>query len=628
MSVPTVTSGNPYTAYLAALEDTLYQSPPASFYPRVLVLSAICVYGMLISVAYWKSLRPQYSSSQEEETLGGRPLPKNWTLRFSDGYACLNMHAVLPWGGCFACACMLVYTYTEYLVLAKHQYMGAINTYRSFLWLSVTLEGYFVTCCSLQAYVVVARKSERMNRSGRRWSWIPPPRVFNACFVFLTVGMAGSMIGSDIAFAISWTQAWQAICTLRNRLLIYEATWTGAMNVTQLLELQTLKSNVDVQVAQNLPFQHAVIGSLIVCAFLIAFLNIGSVALLLLLRRQIRASLARRAKTSVFGLQPQPPERLTFNKRDIPLPVPSPILPPLDPLDPNPDPTHLAPPHASPDKYIIDLHGGPATPSEEHEQPEPFLTRLALPVLAKLGSRKSSEATLAVTSPDATGNGWGAWKEKWSPGGLKARLAPSSPALPIDLGGRDTLLDLKRAERDLLICVSVVIAMGLMFGAENVWNMVYVLPNDVSWPAVEFSYFFCPWAFSIIYSTGCTFLVLNSLLATRRHRRREHAMSLTNDRRPSAMLIGGETSGGPVGLDTFLGAGPGAGHRDSANVGMGIEFGEEVGGEDLEAGGAVLSGNEFLSVEGGEGSRSRRPPVIRFPSVERKEGEKWGDGSA
>lgn len=32
-------------------------------------------------------------------------------------------------------------------------------------------------------------------------------------------------------------------------------------------------------------------------------------------------------------------------------------------------------------------------------------------------------------------------------------------------------------------CVSVVIVMGLAFGAENCWNLVYVLPNDVSWPA-------------------------------------------------------------------------------------------------------------------------------------------------
>lgn len=62
--------------------------------------------------------------------------------------------------------------------------------------LSVTLEGFFVTMTSLQAYVVVARKSERMNRSSGGWSFIPPPRVFNACFVLLTVGMAGAMVVS------------------------------------------------------------------------------------------------------------------------------------------------------------------------------------------------------------------------------------------------------------------------------------------------------------------------------------------------------------------------------------------------------------------------------------------------
>lgn len=93
------------------------------------------------------------------------------------------------------------------------------------------------------------------------------------------------------------------------------------------------------------------------------------------------------------------------------------------------------------------------------------------------------------------------------------------------------------------------------------------------------------------------------------------------------MLVG-EAGAGAVGLDTFLGVGPGAGHRDSANVGMGIEFGETVEGVrgDLEAGSGFLTGEGFLSVEGSGPSRSRRPPVIRFPSVERKEGERWSSG--
>lgn len=111
--------------------------------------------------------------------------------------------------------------------------------------------------------------------------------------------------------------------------------------------------------------------------------------------------------------------------------------------------------------------------------------------------------TLPGSTPSSLTAGWGAWKEKLSPANLAERLVPSSPALPIDLGGRDTLLDLKRAERDLMVvslsvwpredsdlirlscsqCVVLVVSMGLMFGAENIWNYVYVLPNDVSWPA-------------------------------------------------------------------------------------------------------------------------------------------------
>lgn len=62
--------------------------------------------------------------------------------------------------------------------------------------LSIVLMGYLTTASSISTYVVVARKSERMDNAGNRRSIIPRPRVYNTCFAVLTIGMAGSMIVS------------------------------------------------------------------------------------------------------------------------------------------------------------------------------------------------------------------------------------------------------------------------------------------------------------------------------------------------------------------------------------------------------------------------------------------------
>lgn len=249
---------------------------------------------MIISLWYWKSLSHQYASrhaTREVESVGGKQLPHFWVIRLVDNYITLNLHAIIPFGGCFACACMLVYSYTEYVVLAENRHMGPINAFRSFMWcvvafwlgqrsaltsplrrLSVCLEGYSVCCASLQAYVVVARKTQRMSRTGG-WNYIPPPRAFNIGFIALTVGMAGSMIGSDIGLAVVWTRAWEAISGLRNALVKYEAAWTGGVDVMALLDLNAKKADVAAKVAQTVPLQHAVVGSLIVCAMVIAFVS-------------------------------------------------------------------------------------------------------------------------------------------------------------------------------------------------------------------------------------------------------------------------------------------------------------------------------------------------------------------
>ncbi|KAK4047495.1 hypothetical protein OIV83_005408 [Microbotryomycetes sp. JL201] len=99
-------------------------------------------------------------------------------------------------------------------------------------------------------------------------------------------------------------------------------------------------------------------------------------------------------------------------------------------------------------------------------------------------------------------------------------------------------------------CVVIVVSMGLAFAAENVWNYVVVLKRPVSWIANELSFFFCPWVYSITYTLGASYLIINAILASRRLKRdRARSQNLGGPGAEEAVVGGGE-----IGIDTFVGA--------------------------------------------------------------------------
>ncbi|KAK4046910.1 hypothetical protein OIO90_006392 [Microbotryomycetes sp. JL221] len=537
-----------------------------------------------------------------------------WIARRVDGYITMNLHFLVPFGGFISCAGMLTYVYSSYIVMWQGRMLCAYNTYRSFLWIPLVMHGYLVTAASVQAWVVVASKSSRMSRgaarfnspkpqSNKTWwkafslnttttvsnlattnvddktrqrqqrkrSWmsyvhVPGPRVFNGLFIGCTIVLLGAMLGSDIAFAVSWNKLWKSIVELETLLKQYEQDWTGGFEAVKFLQMSQAYENLTNQVKDNVPYKNAVVLSLIVCAYLVALFNLGSISLLLLLRKQIRAAIKRRARTK--QLFPLPPPPLTFygqttksnsmNKpqvgdRDVttspfmnqinngqqapiinvtfpsrPRPTTSKRLSfgflSKEDIDNSSSPLNEPPPSSTlseklnfksspfvdavptpppPSTFLtrssLGGSGGMATPGLANRK---FSLSSHLPSLPKL-PRKTSAFTIKTNWTSTTDNtiktsnpleGSSGILSPFNHSNVKTPLgnesnylmySPASPSMAIDLGGRSSLNDLKRAERDLEICVSIVVSMALMFGSENVWNYLIVLKQTVSWPLIK-----------------------------------------------------------------------------------------------------------------------------------------------
>ncbi|KAM0790326.1 hypothetical protein ACM66B_003211 [Microbotryomycetes sp. NB124-2] len=619
MSLPKVPPGeNPFTVYLDALHKATYYDPPAAFRGRMVALATCCACGMLVSVIYGLILVPQYSSNSWSSFMKRRrrqqpnaadaaveppaPLsafrappappqkPKFWIARRVDGYMTMNLHFLVPFGGFISCAGMLVYTYTSYVVMWQGRMLGSYNTHRSFLWIPIVVHGYLVTAASFQAWIVVASKTARMTRgtsylrsplspNGQpRTIWqrctrlpratLPGPRLFNSLFYGCTAVLTLSMLVADVAFAVSWTRVWKTITTLQSKLTEWESTWPEQQDFTVLLTLQRLYADITEAVSDNVPYKNAVIIGLIICAFIVALLNIGSISLLLLLRKQIRAAVRRRSRT--HDLFPLPPPPLTFNrdKPASPIMAQPPTINVTFPSRPRPAAAKRLSFGLLDEKYSSPAESEKSSPLDPNQlnnsttSPQGvsvpglgsrrFSLGATLPSLPRL-PRKGSNFTVK-TAWTSTTNASTALSPNAKTPSTGLMYSPASPSMAIDLGGRSSLSDLKRAERDLEICVVIVVSMGLMFAAENVWNFVVVLKRPVSWAANELSFFFVPWVYSITYTVGASYLITNAVLASRR---------LNIDRRRSCGGVGGgggfaggeeaAAGGGEIGIDTFVG---------------------------------------------------------------------------
>ncbi|SCZ89809.1 BZ3500_MvSof-1268-A1-R1_Chr1-3g01591 [Microbotryum saponariae] len=296
----------------------------------------------------------------------------------------------------------------EYRVLGEHKQLGNVNTWRAFVWIPISMHAFFVTWASTQAFLVVSVRSRSgATRTGRQG--YVPAKVANGFFYGTAFALTVGLLIVDALCAFAWRRTWKHVVLLQSALSRNQVSYNPSQGVDfgELLNVQSLYADLTTSAAHSLPYQNVVVLMVIIVPFTIGLLNIGSIGLLLTLRRQINASIRRRSIRPDVGFVS------------------------LGASDPASTPKHLV---AFPTR---------TTGVKMESQDVKELT----------GSTRPSPAQRFSTSLTAfnTPSSFDDFSTKHGDGSAPKPLeVPLSPGLSIDLGGYVDMSDLRRAEKDLI----------------------------------------------------------------------------------------------------------------------------------------------------------------------------------
>ncbi|GAA6052618.1 hypothetical protein JCM3770_006405 [Rhodotorula araucariae] len=531
MSLPAVPPGqNPWAVYLDTLEGLLYPKlrNAQGFSARAYILMGVCAYGICISLVYGGVVARRVR----------RQGKTYWVARKVDGYLVLNLAFFAPAGGAIGCAFMLTYTALQHrlFTLAIHPDPSIYTTivFRTFCWIPLVLHGFCLTAAAAQAGLVVCSRTafpptQRARRS-RFPGHMPSPRVVNSLFWIGLAVLLLALLLPDILFTVSWTRLYSQIAGFERFLVVQRAMWISAeatpISGEQLLDLLLHFNAVTAADDRNSGYHRAVVYALIVAPCLLALVTaVAGVFLHVLLRRQIRARKARRAVgiASPFAL----PELA-----EIPSSPPS-----CGSADIDLEGLHThghALTRGPPPEFVVSLAGAPlsstlsgasaaspapVTTKADHQRP-PHPRYHSLTGLATFSSAlglpkvKGIRPTSAESHRPFAGLVAGVEGKAESPVGTTG--CAEWEGARVEDGNDEALAELRCAQRDLGVCTGAVFALTLAFTAENLWNVIAVVPlpyTELSWAVIEASFFLPPWLYATVYAAGPTGLLVFSLLS-------------------------------------------------------------------------------------------------------------------
>ncbi len=368
----------------------------------------------------------------------------------------------------FSLLAMGLYTLGELFVFDQRRGLGLVNTYRSFVWVPVVVQGFLVSVASFQSFLIVA------SRAGQR---VPSPRAANATFLVVLAAIALGLLVTDTVLAVGWQRLWRTIGALSSLLEADAAAWSAAAptDVSRLLGLLPHFNQIAAQKVVAYKQQVAVLVTLIVCCFLVALANVGSSLLLISIRRQISSHTARLQQLA--SPLAHPSFSLHMSSIAVVLPNPGSHVQSSD---------HD---HTYQDESRVDW-GTPGLAGEGEHKVVAWDGEVALPAPAHL--------------PKAGDEGPG---DKWWAKAARRKSSVASTATAIESEG---LRSLRRAERELMVCVVSVLFFSLSYLGEVMWDLI-TLRDELSWYDLELSFFFCPWTFALGLSFAVS--VLGALAA-------------------------------------------------------------------------------------------------------------------
>ncbi|GAA6055707.1 hypothetical protein JCM3770_001031 [Rhodotorula araucariae] len=277
MSLPTVPPGtNPFTAYKAALEMTLYPDTPTGFKVRLGVLFGLAGLLIILSIVHWVLLFRDWRTNRR-----GSPL---WLFRVTDRFSgrliVTNGKLVLSLFSLITAVVLVGQLYDIYRTFVEHGSQSQSAAIRTWATLPIFMQGWLMPWASLQASILA---SEHDNKP------LLSPRLANVLFA----GVGGlfflGLVASNIVNTVAGTKVWEQFEEIYRAMGLYEAEWTPSSNtIVPLLALSTQLQELTRRVDKNRTVQLGTVGFWLLIPICVIAVNVASLRLSRLMHRQVR----------------------------------------------------------------------------------------------------------------------------------------------------------------------------------------------------------------------------------------------------------------------------------------------------------------------------------------------------
>lgn len=466
LPLPSVQAGNnPYDAYAAALSGVFDMTPAPGFEARLIVLWTLAAYGIVASVAYFAMVAADYRQRKKGLWL--------WRLvrRANGRYIVGNQHLLFALFSFIVCGVLLGYFINFHQVYLQKQEQQQAFFWRTMIFLCFGVHLWVASFANLQAGILASQSAAR--------KYILSPVFLNTFYVGAFIVMLCSCLSLDIVCGVVWRQCWYTYEKLLTQIDTLSRTRPNdspqeAMNaIGPLLDWTRNRLRLVIATLRAINALYAFGFSLIIAA------NLGGLALLFTLRRQIEFNMRRLSKDQSVG-QPAASSGAPA------------LTPPVTPPEEN----------------------GSA---DEASHPFAFATRFN-----EKGSRAPARQVVFVRSVEQTFEGPGGpggepetraqpANKNMSVGELKQAAATGSLSSAAQRQQAQQLLALKKVEWDVFILLAAIVLVALSCAGIGLW--LAVSPTSVydRWATTEVAYFLVPWMFLTGVDLALSLLLVNAI---------------------------------------------------------------------------------------------------------------------
>ncbi|POY70711.1 hypothetical protein BMF94_6295 [Rhodotorula taiwanensis] len=451
---------NPYEFYIGVLESVFDMDPVRGFTARLAVLWALCAYGLIMSMVYFGVLVIEYRQRKKTIWL--------WRLvRRSNGrYIVGNQHALFAIFSLITCAVMIGYLVNFHQVFVLKTHQDDAFYWRTTIFIAFGVQLWVTSFANLQAGILASQAAAK--------KYILSPVLANTFYIGAFLAMLLSCLSLDIVCGVAWAQCWRAHVQVLAQLRTLSVT---RVNDTPAQAAALVNGGLLNRVNSRLGLTIATlraINALYAFGFtLIIAANLGGLALLFTLRRQINFNMRRMSDdqaVSTPGIALTPPEE-------------------------NGDPLAAAAPR--PFSFATRINEKSSSDSSKSPARQVVFVR-------SVEQRLEGPGGVSEDRPYHSGKGM-------SVGELKQAAANDAPASAANRAQAKQLLALRKVQWDVIVLLIAIVIIALTCVAIGLWLAISPTSVYARWATTEVAYFLVPWMFLLGIDFALSFLLFNAL---------------------------------------------------------------------------------------------------------------------